>query len=399
MKSAIGLLALDWRRLAAGTRALRTPSARVGMRIHGLLPGLAPRRGCGLGAQRILALECSAATASRNLFAGDREPSAFAVYPHDGSDARVAGSETHGAMLNAKGLGHNRYGFVRPHMNEQAIERRFLELADAPCSGAAELCALPAADRSYDPSHQSERRRWLRWCRPKRGIALPTDLVGGGAVRAHRKQIRAGALREACRQAPHLVRRRSCSHSHRHQCFRVELRAKGFAESLRVICWETGLPAAVCSNWSITEPALAKDQESIARRCFRYRAGYGRAGGSGSFSAPDFRELDPSPAAAARLRLKIDQSLVRGLCSCDDDGGMVRRHDQAFAKASICGSSAKGVETKEQFLALQNLQCHDGQGRYFCDPLPGDEFAKLLEEQCRTTSNVLRLAQHCELST
>ncbi len=42
---------------------------------------------------------------------------------------------------------------------------------------------------------------------------------------------------------------------------------------------------------------------------------------------------------------------------------------------------AEGIETGEQFELLRDLGCHVGQGFFFARPMPGDEFALLLEQQ------------------
>jgi diguanylate cyclase len=39
---------------------------------------------------------------------------------------------------------------------------------------------------------------------------------------------------------------------------------------------------------------------------------------------------------------------------------------------------AEGVETRDQFVALQAQNCAEGQGYYFQKPIVADEFAKLL---------------------
>jgi EAL domain-containing protein (putative c-di-GMP-specific phosphodiesterase class I) len=47
---------------------------------------------------------------------------------------------------------------------------------------------------------------------------------------------------------------------------------------------------------------------------------------------------------------------------------------------------AEGVETRQQFLALQNQGCTEGQGSYFRGPVSADEFAKLLANDCCATA-------------
>lgn len=46
---------------------------------------------------------------------------------------------------------------------------------------------------------------------------------------------------------------------------------------------------------------------------------------------------------------------------------------------------AEGVETREQFIALQAQNCAEGQGYYFQKPIVANEFAKLLGADLATT--------------
>jgi diguanylate cyclase len=75
--------------------------------------------------------------------------------------------------------------------------------------------------------------------------------------------------------------------------------------------------------------------------------------------------------------LKIDKSFVQGICVDSDDSKLVSaviNLGRSFDLQVI----AEGVETREQFLALQAQNCSEGQGYYFQKPIAADEFAKLL---------------------
>jgi EAL domain-containing protein (putative c-di-GMP-specific phosphodiesterase class I) len=77
------------------------------------------------------------------------------------------------------------------------------------------------------------------------------------------------------------------------------------------------------------------------------------------------------------------ESLVRGLCTCDDEAivDAVISVGKSFHLRVI----AQGIETRQQVLALQRLQCLEGQGPYFREPVAANEFARLLEgDRCTT---------------
>jgi diguanylate cyclase len=82
--------------------------------------------------------------------------------------------------------------------------------------------------------------------------------------------------------------------------------------------------------------------------------------------------------------LKIDKSFVRGVCTDSDDSKLVSaviNLGRSFHLQVI----AEGVETREQFIALQALNCGEGQGYYFQKPIAANEFAKLLCADLSTT--------------
>jgi EAL domain-containing protein (putative c-di-GMP-specific phosphodiesterase class I) len=47
---------------------------------------------------------------------------------------------------------------------------------------------------------------------------------------------------------------------------------------------------------------------------------------------------------------------------------------------------AEGVETREQLEILQEQGCPQGQGYYFCRPVPAEEFGHLLESDTVATA-------------
>jgi PAS domain S-box-containing protein len=82
--------------------------------------------------------------------------------------------------------------------------------------------------------------------------------------------------------------------------------------------------------------------------------------------------------------LKIDKSFVQGI-GIDSDNSKLVTAVINLGRSFHLQVIAEGVETREQFLALQAQQCAEGQGYYFQKPIAANEFAKLLGADLSTT--------------
>jgi diguanylate cyclase (GGDEF)-like protein len=360
-------------RLLASVRASDTVSRQHGGEFAVLLAELDNAEDAALSAQKILA---SVGTPHR-IEQHDLQITAtigIAVYPDDGCDAQTLVTNAGIAMANAKEQSHDSYGFFKPHMNEHVIERRFLECGLRRALERQEfvLYYQPQIDLQTEAIVGAE--ALIRWHRPQRGLALPAEFMPVAEKSGYITQIGLWALREACRQA------RSWGESDLAllpvgiNISAIELRSRGFVESIRAILSETGMPPQ-CLELEITELALVDNCQSIAA----VLSALGDMGvqvaldhfGAGSSSLTHLKRY---PVDA----LKLDASLVQGLCSSAGNADIVNAVIGA-ARSFHLRVVAQGIETREQFLALQRLQCRKGQGRYFHEPLPANEFAKLLE--------------------
>ncbi len=77
--------------------------------------------------------------------------------------------------------------------------------------------------------------------------------------------------------------------------------------------------------------------------------------------------------------IKIDKSFVRDMAGDEDDAVIVRSTIDLGRDLGL-QVTAEGVETKEVWNALIDLDCDYAQGFYLCNPVPGEDMVRLLEE-------------------
>jgi diguanylate cyclase (GGDEF)-like protein len=361
-------------RLTASVRASDTVSRPHGGEFAVLLPELDNAEDAAVRAQEILA----SLSIPHRIDEHDLHITAtigIAVYPDDGSDAEALVKSANVAMSNAREQSHDSFGFLKPHMNEHVIERRFLECGLRRALERQEfvLYYQPRIDLQTKAIVGAE--ALIRWRRPPRGLLLPAEFMPAAEQSGYIIQIGLWALREACRQArswreADLAPPLSVSIN----ISAIELRASGFVDAVRAILSDTGTPPEGL-ELEITELALVENCQSIAAvLCALGDMGVKVALDHFGAGFSSLTHLKRYPVDA----LKLDASLVQGVCTGDGSADIVNAAISA-AKSFHLRVIAQGIETREQFLALQGLQCHQGQGRYFHEPLPADAFAKLLE--------------------
>jgi diguanylate cyclase (GGDEF)-like protein len=323
-----------------------------------------------------VAHEDQAALVAQKLLAAVHDPALAAnigicIYPDDGTDGELLITNANFAMSSAKSQGPDGYAFFKPHMNERAIERRFLE------TGLRHALDRHEFSVHYEPKidlytgAMVGAEALIRWNRPTRAMApLPAGIPIG---------IR--TLRHVCRQTRLWQDENRGPPPMSIDTAGTELRAKNFLRHVRESLRDSGLDPGQL-EFEVSEIALENDLQATVTvlRCLKDMGikialdhfGTGRSSLTHLKSIP----LDT---------LKIDGSVVRGLCSNAGDAGIVDAVVGA-ARSFHLRVVAEGVETREQFLALQNQGCTEGQGSYFRTPLPADEFAKLLSSDSYATT-------------
>ena len=76
--------------------------------------------------------------------------------------------------------------------------------------------------------------------------------------------------------------------------------------------------------------------------------------------------------------IKIDQSFVRQISTSPEDTTIVTAVI-SMGRSLKMRVSAEGVETQEELAFLESHNCDEAQGYYFSQPVPSQQFARLLK--------------------
>jgi diguanylate cyclase (GGDEF)-like protein/PAS domain S-box-containing protein len=359
-------------RLVASVRSSDTISRQGGDEFVILLSSVAHAADAALSAQKILTV----AGMPHRVEEHDLQITlsvGIAIYPDDGTDAETLVKNADIAMLNAKDRGRNNYQFFRPTMNEHALERQSIEgsLRHALDRGEFVLHYQPKMNLTAETLTGAE--ALIRWRQPERGIVCPHDFIPIAEQCGYIVPIGRWVLREACRQRRCWLDAHLAAIPIAINISAVELRSNNFVAHVREILQETGLEPRYL-EFELTETAFMQDPQSTIA-VLRTLKDMGI-----HLTLDDFGTGYSSLSYLKRFpidSLKIDKSFVHGLCTDSDDSKLVSaviNLGRSFHLQVI----AEGVETREQFLALQAQNCAEGQGYYFQKPVAADEFAKLL---------------------
>lgn len=294
----------------------------------------------------------------------------ISVYPDDGHDAAVLIKNADAAMYYAKEMGRNNYQFYTQDMNARAFAMLSIEhsLRQAVERNEFLLHYQPKVDIGSGRVVGME--ALIRWQHPEMGLVSPLRFIPIAEERGLIVPIGDWALREACRQnriwqdaglpmMPVAVNVSS-----------LQFRQQGFPEKVAGILAETGL-AAEYLEIEITESVIMRGTETAIETVRRLKAHGVKLCiddfGTGYSSLSYLKQFPVD-------RLKLDQSFVRGL-PFDPDDLAISTAVIGMAKALKLKVVAEGVETKEQLGLLRSRSCDEAQGRYFCKPLPAEEFA------------------------
>ena len=368
------------KRLVANVRNSDTVSRQGGDEFIILLSTVAHPEDAALSAQKIL----TALGMPHRVGQHDLQITlsvGISVYPDDGNDVETLVRNADVAMLQAKDKGRNNYQFFKARMNEHELQRQSME------SGLRHALKRLEFVLHYQPKINLRTRTLtgaealIRWRNPQQGVVLAKDFIPVAEQCGYVVQIGRWVLGEACRQRRSWLDAGLAPIPVAINISAVELRANDFVENVNAVLADTGLDPSYL-ELELTETVLMQDADSTATTLRALKDLGVRLTlddfGTG-YSSLSFLKRFPIDA------LKIDQSFVRGLCTDAGDANIVNAVIDLGRNFDL-QVIAEGVETREQFLALQARSCDEAQGYYFGGAVAAAEFAGLLGAEHATAA-------------
>jgi EAL domain-containing protein (putative c-di-GMP-specific phosphodiesterase class I) len=300
-----------------------------------------------------------------------------------GASAEQLLRDADAAMYRAKDLGRARIELFSRELQQQVAARLDLETALRQAIERDELELLYQPIVRLADGLVVGAEALLRWHRTGHGVVLPSEFIPVAEETGMIVPIGTWALEHALSELRALTR----MHGEDDRPLlavnlsALQLRLPTSLEMVRDAIRASGIDPSMLSL-EITESALMGDIETSARAMHALRdLGV-------KLAVDDFGTGYSSLAYLKQLpvdSLKIDRSFIDGLPG--------DQHDRSITEAIITlGNSlgltvvAEGVETVEQWIALDELGCTVGQGFLWSPPIPASSFAPLITGLRRRTA-------------
>jgi diguanylate cyclase (GGDEF)-like protein len=302
----------------------------------------------------------------------------ISVFPLHGDTAQVLITRADAAMYNAKEAGRNNFKVFAEDMSTFFPERLLLENDLRRALGRAEL------ELHYQPKVDVLDGRivgmeaLLRWRHPQRGLIAPQEFIPLAEETGLIVAIGRWVIEEACTQnrtwqlagLPHLRVAVNISG--------MQFRQKDLLDTVAQALQKSRL-VAECLEIEITESVVMHNaSEAIVT--------LERLSEMGVLVAiDDFGTGYSSLSYLKRFpidKLKIDRSFIRDVSSDMDDAAIVRA-TIGLAHNLRLRVVAEGVETAAQLQFLRVLGCDEYQGFFKSQPLPPQDFERMLRAESR----------------
>jgi len=294
----------------------------------------------------------------------------ISTYPADGQDPAALLKNADIAMYLAKDRGKNNFQFYSAQQNAHSFERLALESALRHALERAEFVLHYQPKVEIGTSRIVGVEALLRWRHPEFPMVSPEQFIPLAEETGLIVPIGRWVLHTACAQMAAWQREGLPA-----MRIAVNLSARQFSDDgliddIRNALAGAGLPGTAL-ELEITESMVMQSPERAVVTLTALRElGI-------SVSIDDFGTGYSSLGYLKRFpidNVKVDRSFIKDLPD-DIDDAAITRAVIAMAQSLRIRVIAEGVETREQFAFLRELECDECQGYYLSRPLPADEFA------------------------
>lgn len=299
----------------------------------------------------------------------------ISLFPRDGADENTIMRNADLAMYLAKQEGKNNFQFYSEKIQSGAVEklvleshlRRAVELEEFDIHYQAKVYLKTGEIRGMEAL--------LRWNNAHLGNVPPTQFIPLAEEMGLIVPIGKWVLRRACAQSVAWQRQGLMP-----VCVSVNLSPRQFSDpdlidDVKQVLEETGMDPGLV-ELEITESMVMSDADHAVQILQEIkRLGVKVAIDDFGTGYSSLSQLKRFPVDT----LKVDRSFIRELGNNEEDRAITQAII-TMSKTLGLNVVAEGVENAEQQSFLSSHNCDEIQGFHFSKPLPGDQFAALLQQ-------------------
>lgn len=299
----------------------------------------------------------------------------IATFPADAGDADALIRNADVAMYQAKASGRNNFQRFKAEMNTRPSNHQSLESDLRRAIERRELLLHYQPQVNLQSGAIVGVEALIRWLHPVKGVLAPGDFISVAEDSGLIVPIGHWVMEKVCQQVRSWLDGGLAPISVAINVSAAELRATAYIIGIRDIISKYGLASSIFEI-ELSKTCMMQDGKSTAEvlrslKDFGVRIAFSDFG-SGYFSLRDLKRFPIDT-------LKIDQSFVRDMAA-DPDGASIVNAVINMGRSLHMNVVAEGIENQQQLVSMQEHLCPEGQGFYFCPPLPSAQLTQLLHD-------------------